>query len=256
MPIREHPPVGAPCWTDLWTSDVERSRRFYREVFGWESEDPNPEFGGYFNFTHHGVRTAGAMGDMGDMAANNTWKIYLASDDIEGTLRAITAAGGQVTSPAMPVADLGTQALFMDPGGAGLGVWQPGTFPGFTVLDEPGTPSWCELHTRDYAGALSFYGSVFGWQATTVSDTDGFRYSTVRPGAGTDDVGGIMDAAAMLAADEGARWSVYWRVDNMDQTVEKVEKLGGSMVAGPESTPYGQLATAQDPAGAQFKLRA
>ncbi len=34
MPAHTTAPAGAPCWVDLWTSDVEGSRRFYGRVFG------------------------------------------------------------------------------------------------------------------------------------------------------------------------------------------------------------------------------
>src|ERR1700691_2074142 len=101
MPTRDHAPVGSPCWTDLWTSDVQGSRRFYGELFGWEANEPSPEFGGYFMFSHNGIPTAGAMGDMGDMQANNTWKIYLATDDLAHTIEAAEAAGAQITFPPM-----------------------------------------------------------------------------------------------------------------------------------------------------------
>ena len=66
------------------------------------------------------------------MADNNTWKLYLGTDDIAKTLGAAEAKGAQVTSPPMAVADLGTQAVLIDPTGAQLGAWQPGAFPGFT----------------------------------------------------------------------------------------------------------------------------
>jgi predicted enzyme related to lactoylglutathione lyase len=42
------------------TSDADRSRAFYGELFGWVAEEPNPDFGGYFNFTKDGVRIAAA----------------------------------------------------------------------------------------------------------------------------------------------------------------------------------------------------
>ena len=51
MPAVERFPVGAPCWADLWTSDVAGSRAFYSALFGWEAQEPSPEFGGYFMFT-------------------------------------------------------------------------------------------------------------------------------------------------------------------------------------------------------------
>ncbi len=89
-------PIGSPCWADLWTSDVEGSRRFYAELFGWEAQEPSPEFGGYFMFTRDGVPVAGGMGDMGDMKADNSWKVYLATDDIAKTLETAEAEGAQI----------------------------------------------------------------------------------------------------------------------------------------------------------------
>ncbi|MFI5040630.1 MAG: VOC family protein [Acidimicrobiales bacterium] len=256
MPTRDSAPIGAPCWADLWTSDVEGSRRFYSGLFGWEAQEPSPEFGGYFMFTRSGVPVAGAMGDMGDMPANNTWKTYLTTDSIENTLRAAEAEGAQVIAPAMPVADLGTQAVLIDPTGAELGVWQPGTFPGFTVLGEPGAPSWFELHTREYPAAVAFYRTVFGWDTSTVGDSEEFRYTTMREPGGEGELAGIMDAGAFLPDGVRAQWSIYWEVDDAEAAVARVKALGGSVLMDVEETPYGRLAMVADPAGAQFRLRA
>jgi hypothetical protein len=255
MPTRDSAPSGAPCWADLWTSDVEGSRKFYSELFGWEALEPNPEFGGYFMFTRDGVPTAGAMGGMGDMPATDTWQVYLSTDDIAKTLEAAAAESGQIVSPAMAVADLGTQAVLIDPTGAHHGAWQPGTFPGFTVLNEHGAPSWFELHTRDHATAVAFYRSVYGWETDVVADSDEFRYATMRNPSGEGELAGIMDASGFLPEGVPSHWSVYWGVDDADATVAKVKALGGSVVTDATDTPYGRLAAVTDPAGAQFKLR-
>jgi hypothetical protein len=167
----------------------------------------------------------------------------------------VAAEGGQIVSPAMPVAELGTQAVLIDPTGAHHGAWQPGTFPGFTVLNEHGAPSWFELHTRDHSAALSFYRAVYGWETDVVGDDDEFRYTTVRNPAGEGELAGIMDASSFLPEGVPSHWSVYWEVDDTDATVTKVKALGGSVVMDGMDTPYGRLATVADPAGAQFKLR-
>jgi uncharacterized protein len=79
MTNRPVAPTGAPCWVDLWTSDVEGSRHFYSELFGWQAGEPSSDHGGYFMFTRAGTPVAGAMGGMGDTPADDTWKPFFAS---------------------------------------------------------------------------------------------------------------------------------------------------------------------------------
>lgn len=252
MTTRTNPPAGAPCWVDLWTSDVQRSRRFYAELFGWEAAEPSPEFGGYFMFNRNGVPVSGAMGPMADSPAEDLWRPYLATDDIARAVEAAEAAGARIVFPPIPVADLGIQAVLVDPTGAGIGAWQPGSFPGFTVLDEPGSPSWFELLTTDYARAVDFYRSVFAWEAEVVSDTDDFRYTVLNtPSEGQR--AGIMDAKSFLPPG-GSHWSVYFETQDVDATVAKVRSLGGGVSQEPADTPYGRTATVADPCGAVFKL--
>ncbi len=254
MPTRASAPSGSPCWTDLWTSDVEASRSFYSGLFGWEAQEPSPDFGGYFMFTRDGVPIAGGMGDMGELHADNTWKIYFATDDLARTVEAATAAGAQIVFPPMEVADLGTQAVLIDPTGAPLGLWQPGTFLGFTVLNETGAPRWFELSTRDYAAAVAFYRDVFGWSSETVRENEGFRYATLSDPSGSGPVAGIMGGTDLLPEGVGAHWLVHWEVDDADAAVDRVKTLGGSVVEEPQDSAYGRAATATDPTGAPFKL--
>jgi predicted enzyme related to lactoylglutathione lyase len=256
MTTRSKAPLGSPCWVDLWTSDVEGSRTFYSELFGWEALEPSPEFGGYFMFTRDGVPVAGGMGDMADLKADNTWKIYLDTPDIATTAHDTEAAGGKIDAPIMAVADLGTQFVFTDPSGARLGAWQAGTFPGFTVLEEPGAPSWFELYTRDFAGAVEFYSRVFHWKIEPMSDTDEFRYSLLLNPSGEGELAGIMDALSFLPAGAPDHWEVYWDVENVATSVERAQALGGQLVQGPNDTPYGILAGLEDPSGARFNIRA
>ena len=256
MPAVDRFPVGAPCWADLWTSDVEGSRKFYSALLGWEAQEPSEEFGGYFMFHRDGAPIAGGMGDMGPgMAADNSWKIYLSTDDIVGLHDSLASLGAEALSPPMPVADLGQNLVFTDPNGARLGAWQPGTFPGFATMEEHGAPSWFELFTRDHAAAVGFYESVFRWRTDVVGDTDDFRYSTQQgPGPG-DQLAGVMDASAFLGEDEQPHWSVYWEVDDVDEALARTIGLGGSVVAEAMDTPYGRMATALDSTGSRFKLR-
>jgi predicted enzyme related to lactoylglutathione lyase len=225
-------------------------------LFSWEAQEPSPEFGGYFMFTRNGVPVAGGMGDMGDMKADNSWKIYLDTPDIASAVIATEKAGGQILAPAMPVADLGQQFVLLDPNGAPLGAWQAGTFPGFTVLGEHGSPSWFELLTHNFARAVDFYSSVFFWKINPISDTDEFRYSVMANPSGEGELAGIGDASRLLPEGVGDHWSVYWHVDDAEATVKAAKSLGGSVEDEISESPYGRLATLRDPSGASFKIRA
>ncbi len=254
MASRDTAPLGAPCWADLWTSDVEGARRFYSELFGWTAEEPSPEFGGYFMWSRDGVPVCGGMGDMGDARADDAWKVYLQTPDIDKTAQVAAEHGAQVAFPPSPVADLGVQCVLQDPTGATVGAWQPGTFQGFAATSEPGTPSWFELHTGDFASAVAFYEAAFGWKTAQIGDDDDFRYTVMLDPEYQGELAGVMDASAFLEG-QPSHWSIYWHVDDVGATLAEVERLGGRVLEQPQDTPYGTLASATDPAGARFKLR-
>jgi uncharacterized protein len=252
VPNRDSAPVGAPCWIELFTSDPEKSEVFYSELFGWTAENAGEEYGGYINFSKDGVPVAGCMRNDGQSGSPDQWSIYLASDAAAATVDAAVAHGGQVVVPAMAVMELGTMAVVTDPGQAGIGIWQAGLHQGFGVFDEPDTPGWFELHTREYEASVKFYQDVFKWKTRVEGDTPEFRYTTLREG--DNQLAGIMDAGSFLPEGESASWSVYFRVADAGATLAKIIDLGGSIVAPAEDTPYGRLAQAADSGGTLFKL--
>lgn len=256
MVTRTSPPNGAPCWADLWTSDVEASRRFYAELFGWTPQAPDPQHGGYFMWTLGEDPIAGGMGDMPEMPAQNVWKIYLATDDAAKTVDVAGSIGATVVVPPMPVADLGIQAVLVDPTGATLGIWQPGMFPGFTTLGEPGAPDWFELRARDYDAAVAFYQSAFGWKMTELAGEHSIRYSAARLSSEEGEVAGIMDTSTFVPAGGASTWSVYWRAEDVDEVAAKARSLGGAVVSEPADTPFGRIATITDLTGSELRLRA
>jgi predicted enzyme related to lactoylglutathione lyase len=232
------------------TSDPERSRSFYSRLFGWKPDEPAEEFGGYFTFNLGGLPVAGCMPSRPGMP--DVWSVYLATDDAGRTVDAAAANGGQVHIQPMAVADLGTMAGVIDPGGGWVGVWQPGVHPGFRTIGETGAPSWFELQTRDYDAAVDFYRKVFGWETHVMSDSAEMRYTTLAHGDTW--LAGVMDASPHLPEGAPAQWSVYFGVDDADAALATVVELGGSVFLAAEDTPYGRLAGAVDATGARFKL--
>ena len=244
--------VGAPCWIDLYSSDADRAKDFYGRLFGWTAEDAAPEFGGYFTFSKDGKSVAGCMPNDGQQGYPDVWTVHLMTDDAERTAAAAAEHGGQVHYPPMAVAENGVTTMIGDPGGAGIGAWQPGTRKGFDVRNEVGFGAWFELWTRDYDASVDFYRDVFRWEPHTASDTDELRYTTLGEGEGM--LAGIMDASAFLPEGAPASWSVYFEVEDVDATLEQIGELGGEVVQPAQDTPWGRLAAASDPTGTVFKL--
>ena len=244
--------LGAPCWIDLFSSDTERAKDFYGQLFGWTTLDPGPEYGGYFIFQKDGKAVAGCMGNDGEQEYPDTWTVYLRSDDADRTVEAAKANGGTVVVEPMDVTQNARFAMVADPGGATIGIWQPKEVKGFEIRGEVGAPAWFELHTGSYDDAVGFYRDAFGWDVHTAADEPDFRYTT--HGEGENMLAGIMDASG-FREEEAAKWYVYFQVEDADATAALAEELGGTIVDQPEDTPYGRLATLTDPTGTRFKLR-
>lgn len=253
MPKIDSIPTGAPAWIDLFTTDPGKAEEFYGALFGWTAEHGGEECGGYITFTKNGRPVAGGMGNDGSAGAPDAWSVYLATADAEATAAAVEAHGGQVIVPPMRVTDLGSMAVFYDIGKAGIGTWQPGKHKGFGLLAEPGAPAWFELHTRDYKGAVRFYTDVFGWDTHVASDSDDFRYTTF--GQGESRRAGIMDVSGLSVEDFPVRWGVYFAVESVDGALAAVTDRGGSVLHGPDDSPFGRLATVADPTGAVFRVQ-
>ncbi len=252
MATTDHIPPGHPCWVDVFTSDPERAQAFYGEVLGWTCEPGGEEYGGYFNFSRGEHMVAGGMLNDGTHGTPDFWTVYIAVADAAASVATAVENGANVIVAPMAVGELGTMAVLGDPGGAAIGLWQPGLHKGFGLVAEPGAPSWFELNARDYDVSLPFYAKTFGWDLHTVADEEGFRYSTA--GEEESAIAGLMDASAMLPEGVPPNWQVYFGVADTDAALARVVELGGQVVMPAEDSPYGRMAIAADPMGAVFKL--
>lgn len=105
--------------------DVASSRNFYASLFGWEFETFD---GGGIDYSS----TSSSSVDIGlppvDGEMNHAGEvvIYIESPNIDEDLRAIEAAGGTVIIPRREVGGvgMGAIAIFKDPAGNTLGLWE------------------------------------------------------------------------------------------------------------------------------------
>ena len=99
--------------------DAAASARFYRDVFGWQLHGP-PDGPSFSDGTGHVIGRW-----VTDQAITGTdgLRAYVYVADVDDTLAAVTTHGGQVVTPPYPEGTLRV-ALFADPVGNVLGIWQ------------------------------------------------------------------------------------------------------------------------------------
>jgi uncharacterized protein len=243
-------PPGTPSWVDVSSPDLPASRAFYGGLFGWAALEGGPEAGGYTMFQKKGKNVAG-MGPIMMEGQPSAWTTYVTVDDADATTAKVTAAGGTVLVAPMDVLDVGRMAIYLDPTGAAIAVWQPKAHTGAGLANEAGTFTWNELQTRDTDAAKAFYGAVFGWGAHSTTEGS-VPYTEWK--RGDDTVGGMMDMPGEIPAEVPANWLVYFAVDDCDATVEKAAKLGGSALMAPMDVDPGRMAVLSDPTGAAFAV--
>ena len=253
MSVRREPwPEGAPAWVDLMVPDRHEARDFYGPLFGWQFDEGPPETGFYTNCLKDGEPVAG-IGELlpGQLAMPSVWTTYLAVDDVHASAAKAIEAGGRLLVEPMQVMGFGRMAVVADPTGAVFGVWQAGTHAGFTRVDEPGSVTWNEVMTRDYAAAQDFYRTVFGYDYEDMSG-DGYTYATLQLNGRM--VGGIGEVGVDWPADVSPYWMTYFKVEDADASVAQVTRLGGEVVREAWDSPFGRIAIVTGPVGETFAL--
>jgi predicted enzyme related to lactoylglutathione lyase len=240
---------SVPNWVDLGTPDPARAIEFYGALFGWEAEAGPPEAGGYVIAQLRGRAVAG----IGPQQAPGPpfWTTYVKVSDAAATVARAKVNGGQVFVEPMDVMGLGMMAVLADPLGAPISLWQPATFPGAGIVNEPGTYSWSELVTTDIVKSTTFYEAVFGWNVASHGEGPSAYHEWK---IGESSVGGMMLKPPTMPAEVPPFWGVYFMVTDTDKAVARVNELGGSTIVPPMDIEPGRFAAVQDPTGAMFSV--
>jgi predicted enzyme related to lactoylglutathione lyase len=245
---------GAPCWADVSLPDLAAGQRFYGELFGWTFQDQGEKYGHYTMAQRDGKDAAALMGKM-DPSMPTAWSVYLASADAAKTATRVREAGGEVVFGPDTVGDSGVMLGAIDPGGSFFGVWQPGSHPGFGIVNEPGAYCWSENHTRDADAVDAFYKTVFGYESRQIGDGVAFDYKVHSlPGVPEGPIGGRMRRSEDEPADTPSSYLVYFATDDCDAAAETVRRLGGQVRQEPKDSPFGRLAVVADDQGANFAI--
>lgn len=112
--------AGAPVWHQLSTRGYDAALEFYRAIFGWRTEpvSDTDEFR-YSTASFDGQQLLGVWDGAAELPADvpASWSVFLGADDVDHTLRVITAQGGAVLREAEDT-PYGRLAAAADPTGA------------------------------------------------------------------------------------------------------------------------------------------
>jgi hypothetical protein len=122
-PAPAMPKAGEFCWETLSTSDPEKTKDFYLNVFGWQVLEGGA--GGIPVFSADGTPQT-IVADL--QQARNfrpQWLTYVAVENLEATRDKAVGLGAKVRVPLVDIPSVGRIAMIEDPTGAVLGLYEP-----------------------------------------------------------------------------------------------------------------------------------
>ena len=253
---------GDFIWYELATSNADDAQSFYRTLLGWTYHDTGSADMDYRIISARTEGIGGVLAITDEMRANGArpaWFGYLAVDDVDAAVAAISQAGGSVVMPATDVPGAGRIAMVGDPQGALFYVMKPmppADKPDMTSnafsADRPrvGHCAWNELYADEPAAAITFYAERFGWRKDSEMDMGPMgTYEFLRH---DHLIAGVMKRPAQMPV---CAWCYYFRVPDVDVAVAAIKAGGGQILSGPDEIPGGEFALmVSDPQGAAFGL--
>ena len=114
--MRLSKPENQIDYIELSASDIEKTKAFYRSVFGWKFEDYGPDYTSF-----HDGRMAGGFA-RGPVAPGVQVLLVIYSPDLAAVQQKIKASGGAIVRDTYSFPG-GRRFHFADPSGNELAVW-------------------------------------------------------------------------------------------------------------------------------------
>jgi predicted enzyme related to lactoylglutathione lyase len=242
-------PSGRFVWHELLTNDTAAAAAFYPKVLPWRTQASSMP--GY-TIWMSGQSQVGGLMEMPAAAAGTSshWLIYIGTSSVDNTCTRAQGLGARVHKPPADIPNVGRFAVLTDPQGATFAVFTPAA--GAPAPQQPavGGFTWHELATTDVAGALRFYGELFGWTKGPGHDMGGTMgvYQLIEHGG--SQVGGMYRAQGPATPPS---WLSYTQVADVNRAVAAAKSSGGRLLHGPMEVPGGSwIALMTDPQGGAF----
>src|SRR5262245_52900027 len=110
--------------TELNTTDVEKAKSFFGQLFDWKLEEM-PGSGGAYTLIKVGDGVGGGIMQHPVPGAPSAWLSYVLVEDIHASTRKAESLGATIIKDASEIPGVGSFSIISDPTGATLGMWQP-----------------------------------------------------------------------------------------------------------------------------------
>ncbi|QQS44329.1 VOC family protein [Candidatus Roizmanbacteria bacterium] len=120
---------------EMPAKDRARVSKFYSEAFGWGMQQLGPEMGDYVmaatsEVGENGMPSApgtinGGFFDYKDDELNRAPHVVISVENIEESIEAVKAAGGEIKTEIMDIPGVGKYVSFLDTEGNVVGILQP-----------------------------------------------------------------------------------------------------------------------------------
>ncbi len=124
--------MGNLAYFEVPVDDLERAKKFYKEVLGWEikksemMEDAPPDYQSVMTgkSAKNTLNSGGMYKRSKDMPPDTRMVSYAVVPDIDKALSTAESLGGKVVMPKMAIKGVGQVAQVRDTEGNTIGVWQ------------------------------------------------------------------------------------------------------------------------------------
>ena len=242
---------GRFVWHELLTTDTAAASAFYPKVVPWRTQPSSMP--GYTIWMAGQSQVGGLMALPADAAGSPPhWLIYVGTPNVDATAEHAQRLGARVVKAAADIPNVGRFAVLTDPQGATFALYTPGPTGGGTPAPSPGVFSWHELATTDVAGALRFYGELFGWTKGSGHDMGAMGVYQIFERFGSM-VGGMCNVQGPATPPS---WLSYVQVVDSSRAVAAAKAAGGRLLHGPVEVPGGSwIALFMDPQGGAFAVQ-
>jgi uncharacterized protein len=118
---------------ELNTSDMDKAKKFYGQLFDWKLEDVSMGAGGppglqasegKYTMIQPGHGTGGGMVKQAVPNAPSSWLAYVEVSDVAASTQKAKSLGARIMLDVTEVPGAGWMSVIVDPTGAALGLWK------------------------------------------------------------------------------------------------------------------------------------